>query len=151
VETRVLCFQAAGHGWAVPLADMLRVVPEVELLAMPLPPAGLAGVMPDQEGVVAVYDLDALARGGRASTCPTGDALVGLFPHPGGAVGVRLERLHGLAGDLLPLGDSAERTIMDRLDAGLRPVVAGVAGREGHPPCLLFSRDGFMTTLAGPR
>jgi len=149
--SRVLLFAAGNLPLGVPLEDMLRVIPEEEVLPMPLAHAALHGVMPTTEGISPVYDLGVLFHGpmarALAMTSRTGDPLVALFPHAAGSVGVRVDRLQGLAPNVTPLTASMQKNLQLALPAAAQALCTGAATSRGQL-FFFFSKDAFLAWLA---
>lgn len=147
-SSRVLLFTAAGVPLGVHLEDLLRVVPESEVLPLPLAHPALVGVMEVLEGLCPVYDLAALAGVAPGERAP-GEPMVALLGLPGGCVALRLDRLGGMAADVEPLAPDEEAAELERVPAALRPLVHGVA-RAGRDCFCFFSTDAFLDEVSRP-
>lgn len=142
-NNKTLMFAAAGLPLGVPLEDMLRVVEVEDLLPLPLPHAALCGVMPTLEGVSPVYDLSLMGggTGHRASSAPAG--MVALFPHPHGSLGIRVEKLAGLADQVEAVTGALQKSLVAALPVAVQPLVTGAATHRGHL-FYFFSKDAFL-------
>ncbi|MEW5850000.1 MAG: hypothetical protein AB2A00_14485 [Myxococcota bacterium] len=147
-QSKVLLFAAAGLPLGVPIEDMLRLVPEEDVLPMPLAHPALAGVMPSLEGVSPVFDLALLTpEASRRAPARKSEALVALFPHSEGSVGIRLERLAGLVPDVDPMSDALQAGLLSALPSGLRSFITSAATAKGQL-FFFFSKDAFLAWVA---
>jgi chemotaxis signal transduction protein len=138
---KTLMFAAAGLPLGVPLEDMLRVVEAQDLLPLPLQHPALCGVMPSLEGVSPVYDLSLMGAG--TGHVASGPGMVALFPHPHGSVGIRVEKLAGLADEVETVSGSLQKGLLQALPAAVQPLVTGAATHHGHL-FYFFSKDAFL-------
>jgi hypothetical protein len=143
-QTRVLLFSASGLPLGVALEEMAGVVEERGVLPLPMAHPALWGVLPNRDGASPVLDLGALMPGqARPPMLPNTERLVVLFPHQGGSVGVRVERLGGLAPGVTPLAEGLQKKLVAALPAGVQGWVTGAATAGGQL-FFFFSRDAFL-------
>ena len=127
--TRVLSFVGAGIPLVTPITGVERVIEERDLVRLPFASHGLVGLLPHEELMVPLYDLDAFATSRRAEPRNGDNMLAGVMPTPTGRIAVRFDRLSGLfpSGDPLPGGEQ----IVAELPAPLQPCIGGAAQIEG--------------------
>jgi len=127
--TRVLSFVGAGIPLVTPITGVERVIEERDLVRLPFASSGLVGLLPYEELMVPLYDLDAFAMQRRAVPRSGDNLLAGVMPTPTGRIAVRFDRLSGLfpPGDPLPGGDQ----IVAELPVRLQPCIGGAAQIAG--------------------
>jgi hypothetical protein len=128
-STRVLSFVGAGIPLVTPITGVERVIEERDLVRMPFASCGLVGLLPHDEAMVPLYDLDAFSSDRRAEPRSGDNQLAGVMPTPTGRIAIRFDRLAGLfgAGDPLPGGEQ----IVAELPGPLQPCIGGAAQIEG--------------------
>lgn len=127
--TRVLSFVGAGIPLVTPITGVERVIEERDLVRLPFASCGLVGLLPHEELMVPLYDLEAFATERRALSRSGDNLLAGVMPTPTGRIAVRFDRLSGLfpSGDPLPGGDQ----IVAELPARLQPCIGGATQIAG--------------------
>jgi hypothetical protein len=128
-DTRILAFVAGGWPLFAPIDQVDHVVEELRVIALPFAGPGLVGLLDDDDGVVPLYDLDALGSGLPAHPRQQDFALAAILLSPSGRLAVRLDRLVGLPSSFmtLPGSESAVAELPERV----RPCITGVALVEG--------------------
>jgi hypothetical protein len=126
---RVLSFVGAGLPLVTPITGVERVVEERDLVLLPFAFRGLVGLLPYEERMVPLYDLEAYTSQRRALPRGGDNILAGVMPTPTGRIAVRFDRLSGLfpSGDPLPGGER----IVAELPPLLQPCIGGAAQIEG--------------------
>ena len=147
----VLVFEAGGARLAVSVGDVLRLVMEPAVTAVPFGHPALAGIMADADGVtgvVPVFDLRGLAPGALAPERHVVGATVAVIPTPRGPIGLRLDKLLGTAARY------ASADASDGVAAHLEGVVGGYGVADpgaseavGAAPFAFFSTDAFVAAL----
>jgi hypothetical protein len=150
----VLVFEAAGARLAVSVGDVLRLVMEPAVTAVPFGHPALAGIMANIDGVVGVvpvFDLRGLAAGAVPPQRHVEGATVAVIPTPQGPIGLRLDKLLGTAARYVAAGaDQGADGVAAHLDVVIDGY--GVADDSaslsvGTAPFAFFSTDAFVAIL----
>ena len=136
---RVLLFEAAGVLWGVALEDLTGVVEASSVLQLPLPHPALWGILAERDQATAVLDLQGIIQGPR--TPQNRASAVVLFGQTGGALGLRVDRLMGLALQVTPWNPATQEAA--HVPAALRRWVAGWALAPQGSFCF-FGKDAFL-------
>ena len=147
----VLVFSAAGQRLAVSVGDVLRLVVEDEVVAVPFGHRALAGVMRPGDGdgeVVPVFDLRGLADDAPPPPRHVVGATVAIIPTARGPIGLRLDRLLGTAARYVQARVEAPAHLMCVVDgAGRADTVATASVDVGETPFFFFSTDAFIAAV----
>lgn len=150
----VLVFSAAGQRLAVSVADVLRLVVEEEVVAVPFGHPALAGVMRHRDtggDVVPIFDLrgDLLAVGaGTVVPRHVVGATVAVIPTSRGPIGLRLDRLLGTAARYVRADVEVPAALAGVLDgAGRADSLGGASVDVGEAPFFFFSTDAFIAAV----
>lgn len=147
----VLVFSAAGQRLAVSVGDVLRLVVEDEVVAVPFGHRALAGVMrADDVGsdVVPVFDLRGLAEHAPPPPRHVVGATVAIIPTARGPIGLRLDRLLGTAARYVQSAADAPADLVRVIDgAGRADTIATASVDVGETPFFFFSTDAFIAAV----
>jgi chemotaxis signal transduction protein len=150
----VLVFSAAGERLAVSVADVLRLVVEEEIVAVPFGHPALAGVMRQADAtgdVVPIFDLRGdlgTARTGTVVPRHVVGATVAVIPTSRGPIGLRLDRLLGTAARYVRADVAVPEALAGVLDgAGRADSVAAASVDVGDAPFFFFSTDAFIAAV----
>lgn len=95
-DERVLACTVAGLSLHVPVAKVERVIEEQGVIHMPFAASGLVGLLPVDDLLVPLYDLDAMSQGTRPEPRHGDFLLVAVFSDFAERVALRLDRVQGL-------------------------------------------------------
>jgi chemotaxis signal transduction protein len=153
----VLVFLAAGERLAVSVADVLRLVVEDEVVAVPFGHPALAGVMRwvDAAGeVVPIFDLRGDLGTHRTETVVPRHvvgATIAVIPTSRGPIGLRLDRLLGTAARYVRADVDVPVALAGVLDGAGRADTVGASVDVGDAPFFFFSTDAFIAAVGVDR
>ena len=147
----VLVFSAAGQRLAVSVGDVLRLVLEDEVFAVPFGHRALAGIMRATDGngeVVPVFDLRGLAEHAPPPPRHVPGATIAIIPTARGPIGLRLDRLLGTAARYVQSNVQAPADLTLVIDgAGRADTIATASVDVGEAPFFFFSTDAFIAAV----
>lgn len=142
----VLVFSAGGERLAVSVADVLRLVVEGEIAAVPFGHRALAGVMRvEGADVVPVFDLRGLTS--EAPPRHVVGATVAIVPTARGPIGLRLDRLLGTAARYTRDDTTAPDSVRSVVDGAGCADGPGTSIDIGAAPFFFFSTDAFIAAV----
>ncbi len=148
----VLVFQAAGARLAVSVGDVLRLVMEPAVTAVPFGHPALAGIMADADGVIGVvpvFDLRGLAPDALPPKRHVLGATVAVIPTPRGPIGLRLDKLLGTAARyaVAAPADVGVASHLEGVVDGYGVADEGASEAVGGAPFAFFSTEAFVAAL----
>lgn len=96
LDEHVLDCSAAGVTLNIPVSRVERIVEEQAVITLPFAASGLVGLLPVDDSLVPLYDLDSMSRNTRPEPQRDGFALVAVLMDFAERMAIRVDRVQGL-------------------------------------------------------